>query len=322
MPINDLLDTFEGLNASLTSRGDYLRQDETRTRQVLIDPLLRALGWDVADPEAVELECRIPKQYAGKNNKADYAFKSDGKPVAFLEAKALGKDLVDDATIQVLNYANASGVPYMIVSDGNVWRMFDVFKPLPLNERILMDFEVGRDHGSICALRSLAMWHPNIRLNRPPESPIVPVLTKTSKTRPRKHRWIGINDSSLNLGGANQPIAVSDHVGKIHEVSTWAEALFTIASQLALTGKLTAEMCPVQSRPTNKRYLVHTEPFHRDGQEFKQPECIQGVAPELFLEMNASAKDKVKIAIVLLKVCNEINPPVDASKVKFGFPTS
>jgi len=63
------------------------------------------LGWDVRDPDEVELE------YQTIDGKAvDYALKVNQKPVIFLEAKALNDSLDDvKAITQVVSYANNEG---------------------------------------------------------------------------------------------------------------------------------------------------------------------------------------------------------------------
>ncbi len=87
MALDDLQRVIENLRNMIEVHRDYLSEDETRTRQVLIDPLLRKLGWDVSDPQAVELEYKMGPQ------RADYALMSNGQPVAVIEAKRLGRDL-------------------------------------------------------------------------------------------------------------------------------------------------------------------------------------------------------------------------------------
>ena len=50
MALDELFETFEFLKKRIEEHREYLSQDETRTRQVLIDPLLKELGWDVGGP--------------------------------------------------------------------------------------------------------------------------------------------------------------------------------------------------------------------------------------------------------------------------------
>ena len=57
---------------------------ELPTRVIFIDPLLKALGWDIRDLDEVEVE------YGTIDGKSmDYALKINKKPVILLEAKAL-----------------------------------------------------------------------------------------------------------------------------------------------------------------------------------------------------------------------------------------
>ena len=53
-------------------------------------------------------------------------------PVAVIEAKALGKPLDEKETMQALNYANTAGIPYMTLTNGDHWRMLEVFKQAPI----------------------------------------------------------------------------------------------------------------------------------------------------------------------------------------------
>ncbi len=156
MALDDLQGIIEKLQQIINVHRDYLSKHETRTRQVLIDPLLRELGWDVSDPEAVQLEYRVGQQWA------DYALMSDGQPVAVIEAKRLGRSLEDDEIMQVLNYANRDGIDYMIVTDGDHWEMYEVFKRGTLEERMLMKFQLSQQLPHKNALQALEMWKPNL----------------------------------------------------------------------------------------------------------------------------------------------------------------
>ena len=50
MPLESLLELVETLRARIDEHGPALRQSEALTRAVLVDPLLRELGWDTEDP--------------------------------------------------------------------------------------------------------------------------------------------------------------------------------------------------------------------------------------------------------------------------------
>ena len=50
MPLDDLFTLIHELRERIDAHGAALRQNEALTRYALIDPLLRALGWNTADP--------------------------------------------------------------------------------------------------------------------------------------------------------------------------------------------------------------------------------------------------------------------------------
>ena len=170
MALDDLQRVIENLRNMIEVHRDYLSEDETRTRQVLIDPLLRKLGWDVSDPQAVELEYKVGPQ------RADYALMSNGQPVAVIEAKRLGRDLEDNEMMQVLNYANRDGTDYMIVTDGDRWMMYDVFRRGALNNRLLMELQLSQMPAHKNALQALAMWNPNLVSDGSPSEAARPVF--------------------------------------------------------------------------------------------------------------------------------------------------
>ena len=164
MALDELKETIETLRERIQAHRPYLEGNETRTRQVLIDPVLHTLGWDVGDPNSVELEYRIGRDWA------DYVLMGSGRPIAVIEAKALGKPLDEKETMQALNYANSAGIPYMTLTNGDHWRMLEVFKQAPIKDRILMNFQLTQDEPYACALQALGLWRPNLASGEPQEA--------------------------------------------------------------------------------------------------------------------------------------------------------
>ena len=72
MPLEELLSVVETLRGRIAAHGPALRQSEALTRYALIDPLLRGLGWDTADPSQVLVE------YHSGGGSADYALVGSG----------------------------------------------------------------------------------------------------------------------------------------------------------------------------------------------------------------------------------------------------
>ena len=86
--LEPLVSTIETIKGRIAAHGAVLRENETRTRMALIDPLLQALGWDTSNPSVVMPE------YSVGSGRADYALLyEDGRPAALFEAKHLSEPL-------------------------------------------------------------------------------------------------------------------------------------------------------------------------------------------------------------------------------------
>ena len=112
---------------------------ETPTRTIVIDSILEALGWDVRDPDEVELE------YPTIDGKAvDYALKINAKPVLLVEAKALDDPLSDvKAITQIVGYAANDGIVWCVLTNGVIWRVYRSVEKCPAPEKLM--FEVSID---------------------------------------------------------------------------------------------------------------------------------------------------------------------------------
>jgi len=127
-----LIQTIQSLRQKLPMlRRQELK--ETPTRTIIIDPLLEALGWDVRDPEEVELE------YPTVDGKSvDYALKLNKNPVLLVEAKSL-IDRLDDvkAVTQVVGYAANNGIAWCILTNGMLWRVYRSMEHCPAPEKLM-----------------------------------------------------------------------------------------------------------------------------------------------------------------------------------------
>jgi len=136
--MNTIVLCIEGLQAKLEKhRKDDLK--ETPTRVIFTDVLLQALGWDVRNPDEVELECAT---IDGKS--VDYSLKINGKPVLFVEAKPLNDPLTDVKSItQVVGYAANAGVEWCILTNGVTYKIYHSTEKAQAPEKLL--FEVSID---------------------------------------------------------------------------------------------------------------------------------------------------------------------------------
>ena len=108
---------------SITSQRAALETSELRTRTVLIDPVLGALGWDVSDPTVVRIELGVNGGFA------DYALldPETEKPAIILEAKKLGVDKLVPVESQIASYSGGDGSSARLVTitNGNLWRVYE-----------------------------------------------------------------------------------------------------------------------------------------------------------------------------------------------------
>jgi len=133
-----LISCIEKLRGSLERhKKDDLKEYPTRT--IFIDPLLEALGWDVRDPDEVELE------YPTIDGKSvDYAPKINRRPVLFVEAKPLKDPLTDVKSItQVVGYAANGGVEWCILTNGVKYKVYRSTEKAEAPDKLL--FEVSLD---------------------------------------------------------------------------------------------------------------------------------------------------------------------------------
>jgi len=136
--MNTVISCVENLQAKLERhRKDGLK--ETPTRTIFVDPLLQALGWDVRDPDEVELE------YPTIDGKSvDFALKINRRPVLFVEAKPLNDPLTDIKSIaQVVGYAANAGVEWCVLTNGVTYKVYHSTEKAEAPEKLL--FEVSLD---------------------------------------------------------------------------------------------------------------------------------------------------------------------------------
>ncbi len=310
MALDNLKETIETLRERIQAHRTYLEGYETRTRQALIDPMLRALGWDVEDPNSVELEYGIDRKWA------DYALMGSERPIAVIEAKALGRALKDDEKMQALNYANMDGIDYMAVTNGDHWQMFDVFKRGQLDNRILMEFQLTRDEPYACALQALGLWRPNLASGKPKEAATPVMIEKLTRAesastisepsgREKKVAESSNNSSweplkSLKIEKGQKPPAdanIKFPDSSTQPIKSWVDLWDSVANYLIEVGKISAQDCPI-GRNNSVIYFLHTEPIHQNGARFRHPRKIKN---DLWLARSfATAQRTVEISCWLL----------------------
>ena len=120
---NQIASKIEELRGRIGTHRGYLTGSEPRTRQLLIDPMLRVLEWDIENPEQVHLE------YPVSGGRVDYALMSSGRVVVVIEAKVLGKNLDNLGPGQLLKYAkdpDMQQLKLVVITDGDTWIIYSM----------------------------------------------------------------------------------------------------------------------------------------------------------------------------------------------------
>ena len=106
---------------------------EAQTKVSLINPILEGLGWDTADMDEVSLEYKHKPQ----DNPVDYALFLQRSPCLFVEAKSLDTNLDDHKwRSQAVNYANAAGVRWCVLTDGDKYCIYNSHAPVAVAQKL------------------------------------------------------------------------------------------------------------------------------------------------------------------------------------------
>ena len=299
MPIEELLELVDTLRTPIDKHSVALGKSEALTRYALIDPLLRELGWNTADPQLV-----IPEFNSG-SGRADYALLSNGKPLIMLEAKSLGSQL-DQAAVQGINYCNIKGTAFFCVTDGQKWRLYETFRPTPIEEKIVVSWDIGEGSGADACLKAAALWRasatsgkmtvdetpvvgfPHYGPNPTPPSPVPPPPSPDEDWQPLTEvkTTVGQKVTELQFPG-----------GERVETKIWRDVLLEIVRWLSNKEMLDASHCPIKSSQSSPRCMVNTKPNHEDGKEFGLPGEVNG----LYIAQSTEHHHNLRIALAIIR---------------------
>jgi hypothetical protein len=124
-PLGEFVEILSVIKEKALLYQGRLSKSEASTRVALIDRVLKALGWDISNPNMIEFEKILPQ------SRADYAlYNQDNKIQVIIEAKALGVNLGDKTFVfNLIMYAIAAGIKDIFLTDGVVWEHYSDFTP-------------------------------------------------------------------------------------------------------------------------------------------------------------------------------------------------
>ena len=267
--LNQLSETIERLRARIEQHGDHIGGHETRTRVILIDPLLRSLGWDTEDPEMVIHEHRVGSL------KVDYALFSEKMLIGILEAKALGSKLNDADLVKYVD--ELPRVPVIAFTNGDEWRFFwwksngrrREFVRVSSGESFRTGWEFNQKIGRVVVQHQYP---------RPPENQV------TGNPTPSPKEKIGAGEDNAGLkvwhsltemkpaGGKEdrRPTSIKFENGEELVVTSWAKVYEQTGRYVDGRGLVRKEDHPVvlaEGRRVRK-CAMNTNPVHPHGRAF------------------------------------------------------
>lgn len=330
MVLEGLLQLVGILRERINLQSPVIRS-EWQTRYALIDPLLRALGWDTADPTMV-----VPEDGSG-NGRADYLLQADGKPCMVIEAKRLGASL-RDAQRQALDYAMDASrqARYFAVTNGKEWMVHDTRKPVV--EMLVASFDLMAGSLAEVSLKALALWCPGIAegavragrqiIDGSEETRRQDIVQSSSSSSPTValpaapisqmpfvasdvREWMLL--SELNPPSSGKPPAPKEVMfsdGSVVTLGKWNKVMIEITGWLASNGYLNDGHCPIKGSDRGVRCIVSTVPVHSNGMSFHVERYIEG----LYIELDYSGADLVKNAKTVINRVGQ-----DSSQFKVCF---
>ena len=274
MPQESLLTLVEKLRKQIDNHGPTLRQNEALTRYVLIDPLLRELGWDTENATLV-----IP-EYTGVGGSAYYALFSGDKPLMIVEAKKLDTSLQGKVIRQGIGYCQEQGTLYFSVTDGRRWEVYETHKPVPIDEKRIVAFDLKSQSAAEACLKALTLWQ--IRVSGQVATGQIPIVGPTHnqpdspkspppQPTPPSLEWQPL--SKLNQRPHDPPPAeIQFPDNSAIPVTTWKALLVEVAKWLDENKLLTEDHCPITIPGEPWRttwYVAHTKAVHSNGQPFR-----------------------------------------------------
>lgn len=120
-PLASFYTLLQAVRTTAELNAPLLRRNEAATRAALIDPVLRALGWDTANVQMVE-----PEKTIGGDLRVDYLLRdTTSKPHLVIEAKCLDASLDKHGYVsKILGYALGFKVQTVFITDGLSWHCY------------------------------------------------------------------------------------------------------------------------------------------------------------------------------------------------------
>ena len=276
--MQELIQTIVTIKQRIKDHEPDLSGNEAMTRYALIDPLLKALGWDVSNPAIV-----TPEEH-GPGGKTDYKMGN----VMVVEAKKLGERL-DKHASQLIEYVRKRKVRLGVLTNGRLWRMYDTqyTSKVPV-----VEFDVTDPEGVI--IPEVAQLHRLSVTGSPYKNQLESVQAEAPAKNP--DGWKTLSEVRY-IQGMSRParLRCGDTVTSLN---SWVEILVGVAKWLVAKKYLDKSDCPIPIG--SKNYLLSTKPVHPNGRSFVASKKVGS----LYVYTNVSPQLAMRYADRLIEAAN------------------
>ena len=96
---------------------DFTESSEQATREMAVNPVIGALGWDTFNPS------EVAREFSVLGGRVDYCLRGQSGNLVLIEVKSTGTDLTKHQE-QLLRYAFEGGVELAVLTDGLIWWLY------------------------------------------------------------------------------------------------------------------------------------------------------------------------------------------------------
>lgn len=107
---------------------------EADTVTIITDFLADALGYDKYK--------EVSSEHAIRGTYVDRVVTVEDKKRFLIEAKAIGVELKDNHVKQAVDYAANEGVPWVVLSNGAIWRLYNVKFGKPIDKTLVFEIDI------------------------------------------------------------------------------------------------------------------------------------------------------------------------------------
>ena len=137
----DFIDNLRALAAKIATTRSMIQTEEA-TKNAMVMPLIRVLGYDVFDPQEVTPEL-VADVGMKKGEKVDYAILKNGDPIMLFECKKAGADLSISHASQLFRYFHVTKARFGVLTNGLVYKFFtDLEQTNKMDEKPFFEFDM------------------------------------------------------------------------------------------------------------------------------------------------------------------------------------